>query len=197
MTSLPGPPRRGGIIQVRIRPPRRLRRDYFFRRADDARALSRTASLAVHDFRGPAAKGLSRLRAKRLAWFRVFSPPVLKLYFKLWRRGLRQEAMAAKISINRAAIFYSIAREAFFTPIAVGARRMGRRRKSCCRKSIASNRRSPVNPIIDRRDGLAGTIQKCSRAVAVISFSSGRLSTALSRPAGPSRRDRRDTRIRP
>jgi hypothetical protein len=29
---------------------------------------------------------------KRLAWFRVFSPPVLKLYFKLWRRGLKQEA---------------------------------------------------------------------------------------------------------
>ena len=28
--------------------------------------------------------------------------------------------MAAKISINRAAIFYSIARETFFTPIAVG-----------------------------------------------------------------------------
>ena len=29
---------------------------------------------------------------KRFAWFRVFSPPVLKLYFKLWRRGLKQEA---------------------------------------------------------------------------------------------------------
>jgi hypothetical protein len=29
---------------------------------------------------------------KRFSWFRVFSPPVLKLYFKLWRRGLRQEA---------------------------------------------------------------------------------------------------------
>src|SRR4030095_270792 len=65
MTSLPGPPRRGGIIQVRIRPPRRLRRDYFFCRADDARALSRNASLAVHDSRGPAARGLSRLRAEK------------------------------------------------------------------------------------------------------------------------------------
>jgi AhpC/TSA antioxidant enzyme len=28
---------------------------------------------------------------KRFSWFRVFSPPVLKLYFKLWRRGLTQE----------------------------------------------------------------------------------------------------------
>ena len=28
---------------------------------------------------------------KRFSWFRVFSPPVLKLYFKLRRRGLTQE----------------------------------------------------------------------------------------------------------
>ena len=28
---------------------------------------------------------------KRFSWFRVFSPPVLKSYFKLWRRGLTQE----------------------------------------------------------------------------------------------------------
>ena len=91
MTSLPGPPRRGGVSQIRIRPPRRLRRDYFFRGAHQARALSRTASLAIHDSRGSAAKGLSRLRAKTFSWFRVFSPPVLKLYFKLWRRGLKQE----------------------------------------------------------------------------------------------------------
>jgi len=28
---------------------------------------------------------------RRFSWFRVFSPPVLKLYFKLWRRGLTQE----------------------------------------------------------------------------------------------------------
>jgi len=28
---------------------------------------------------------------KRFSWFRVFSPPVLKVYFKLWRRGLKQE----------------------------------------------------------------------------------------------------------
>jgi hypothetical protein len=29
---------------------------------------------------------------KPLSWFRVFSPSVLNLYFKLWRRGLKQEA---------------------------------------------------------------------------------------------------------
>ena len=64
MTSLPGAPRRGGISQVRIRLPRRLRRDYFVRRAEQTHTLSRTASLAIYDSRGPAARGLRGLRAK-------------------------------------------------------------------------------------------------------------------------------------
>ena len=44
--------------------------------------------------------------------------------------------MAAKIFISRAAIFYWIAAETFFSPIAVETRRTGRRLRSCWRKSI-------------------------------------------------------------
>ena len=40
----------------------------------------------------PERKVYRAFELKRFSWFRVFSPPVLKLYFKLWRRGLKQEA---------------------------------------------------------------------------------------------------------
>ena len=39
----------------------------------------------------PQRKVYRAFELKPLSWFRVFSPPVLKLYFKLWRRGLTQE----------------------------------------------------------------------------------------------------------
>ena len=39
----------------------------------------------------PQRKVYQAFELKPLSWFRVFSPPVLKLYFKLWRRGLKQE----------------------------------------------------------------------------------------------------------
>ena len=39
----------------------------------------------------PQRKVYQAFELKPLSWFRVFSPPVLKLYFKLWRRGLTQE----------------------------------------------------------------------------------------------------------
>ena len=40
----------------------------------------------------PQRKVYQAFELKPLSWFRVFSPPVLNLYFKLWRRGLKQEA---------------------------------------------------------------------------------------------------------
>ena len=39
----------------------------------------------------PQRKVYRAFELQRLSWFRVFSPPVLKLYFKLRRRGLKQE----------------------------------------------------------------------------------------------------------
>ena len=186
MTSLPGPPRRGGVSQIRIRPPRRLRRDYFFRGAQQARALSRTASLAIHNSRGPAAKGLPGLRAKTAFLVSSLFATGVEVVFQAMAAGAEAEPYGGEDIYQSGGDFYSIAQGNVLYAIAVGIRRTGRRRKRCCGKSIASNSRCSTMQI-----------KKCLCAVSVISLSSGRLSTALSHPAGPSRRDQRDTRIRP
>ena len=103
MTSLPGPPRRGGVSQIRIRPPRRLRRDYFFRRADQARALSRTASLAIHNSRGSAARGLSRLRAETVFLVSSLFATGLEVVFQAMAAGTEARALWRRryLSIGR------------------------------------------------------------------------------------------------
>ena len=103
MTSLPGPPRRGGVSQIRIRPPRRLRRDYFFRRADQAHALSRKASLAIHNSRGSAARGLSRLRAETVFLVSSLFATGLEVVFQAMAAGTEARALWRRryLSIGR------------------------------------------------------------------------------------------------
>ncbi len=196
MTSLPGPPRRGGVSQIRIRPPRRLRRDYFFRRARAGSCLIKNSIVGHSRFsRTRSERFTSAFELKRFSWFRVFSPPVLKLYFKLWRRGLKQEPYGGEDIYQSGGDFLLDSRGNVLYAY--------RSRDPADRPTPQTLLREidrvqlgvvPLTPLLTC--GLTND-SKCSCAVAVISFSSGRLSTALSHPAGPSRRDQRDTRIRP
>ena len=78
--------------------------------------------------------------------------------------------MAAKISINRAAIFCSIARETFSSPIAA---KSPADRPAPAKLLQEIDRVQPAQSrdrIIDRRDGLAATIRKCSRRCSYFAF---------------------------
>ena len=85
----------------------------------------------------PERQAYNAFALKRLSWFQVFSPAALKLYWKLLRGGMRQEAYRGDDIINPVATSCSIAKAIFSLPIAAKIQRTGRRRSSCSWRLIA------------------------------------------------------------